>query len=93
MSLSEADISRSWLEAVQQPSIATGLEAVYKLVARETAERKPLCQASGRCCNFTKWGHYLYVTGIEAAYTLVKFREKPDAFGVRPPQPLPEGGA
>ena len=93
MSLSEADISRSWLEAVQQPSIATGLEAVYELVARETAERKPLCQASGRCCNFKKWGHYLYVTGIEAAYTLVKYREKPEAFDVRPHQPLPVGGS
>lgn len=93
MSLSEEDISRSWLDAARQPSVAAGLKAVYELVARETAERKPLCQASGRCCNFVKWGHYLYVTGIEVAYTMVKFRENPEAFGIRPPQPFSERGA
>ncbi|MFO0857582.1 MAG: hypothetical protein U0640_09540 [Phycisphaerales bacterium] len=89
----EFAVTRSWLEAVSRADIQEGLEKVYALVARETAQRKPLCQASGRCCNFTKWGHYLYVTGIEVAYTLVKFREKPEAFDVRPPRPLPVGGA
>ncbi len=30
----------------------------------------PACWASGRCCNFAKSGHLLYVTGLEAAYTI-----------------------
>lgn len=51
------------------------MEAVYKRVADETRRRRPLCVASGRCCNFEKFGHRLYVTGLEAAYLVASLGE------------------
>jgi Fe-S-cluster containining protein len=58
----------SWLEAARDPNIRAELESVYAHVAAQTLARRPLCVASGRCCNFEKFGHRLYVTGLEAAY-------------------------
>jgi len=66
----------AWIEAARDPVIAGELEAVYEQVARAIAQRGPICRASGRCCNFERWGHRLYVTGLEAAYTLTRLGEE-----------------
>lgn len=51
---------------------ASELELVFADVAKAIESRGPACWASGRCCNFEKVGHRLYVTALEAAYTLSK---------------------
>lgn len=61
---------REWLAAAADGVVCAGLEAVYGRVNSAIAARGPMCWASGRCCNFEKTGHRLYVTGLEAAYTL-----------------------
>ena len=65
-------LPQRWLAAAGEPSIATELEAVYALVSDQIEARGPACWASGRCCNFESTGHRLYVTGLEAAYTLLR---------------------
>jgi Fe-S-cluster containining protein len=40
------------------------------MIADQIEARGPACWASGRCCSFEKAGHRLYVTGLEAAYTV-----------------------
>jgi Fe-S-cluster containining protein len=60
----------AWREAIAQPRVRAAIEAVYADLAREVDVHKPRCDASGRCCHFERWGHRLYVTGLEAAYTL-----------------------
>lgn len=42
------------------------------MVADAIAARGPACWASGRCCRFEQFGHRLYVTGLEAALTVVR---------------------
>ncbi len=72
LSLNHPDQSpvNHWLAAANNPAIRADLESVYAEVARAIAERAPACWASGRCCNFKEAGHRLYVTGLEAAYTV-----------------------
>jgi len=60
------------LAAARNPQIAGELELVYEHIAREAKALGPVCNASGRCCNFDAWGHRLYVTGLEAAYLLAR---------------------
>jgi len=67
-----ADLVRGWVEAVARPEVVAGLAAVYARATEEITRRAPVCWASGRCCNFRETGHLLYVTGLEAAYTLVR---------------------
>lgn len=52
--------------------VAEALDAVYAKTASEIARRGPACWASGRCCNFERTGHRLYVTGVETAYAIVR---------------------
>lgn len=68
----EIDAARAWLAAALNEFLCAELEAVYDEVRRETERVKPLCVASGRCCRFEEHGHRLYVTGLEAAYTLAR---------------------
>lgn len=63
-------LGRHWLEAVGREGVRAGLEGVYAKARAEIEARGPSCWASGRCCNFERAGHRLYVTGLEAAYTV-----------------------
>jgi Fe-S-cluster containining protein len=77
----EAALARAWLAAARDPAISGELERVYAMVAGRVALRGPVCRASGRCCNFERYGHRLYVTGLEAAYLVARL-----------PGPLSEAG-
>jgi len=65
-------IARRWIAHARREGVVARLEAIYADVAGEIEARSPACWASGRCCNFEKAGHLLYVTGLEAAYTLAR---------------------
>lgn len=69
-SADDIELARAWLEAIARPDVCAGLEEIYTDTARRITERGPACWASGRCCNFARTGHLLYVTGLEAAYTV-----------------------
>jgi Fe-S-cluster containining protein len=60
----------AWRAAARDPVVAGRLESIYADIASEVAARGPSCWASGRCCNFERTGHRLYVTGLEAAYAV-----------------------
>jgi Fe-S-cluster containining protein len=65
--------ARAWLLASRADGHASrALEAIYNDTSNEIQQRGPACWASGRCCNFTKTGHLLYVTGLEAAYCVAR---------------------
>lgn len=63
-------LAEHWMESSSDDVIAAALEAIYAAAAAAIAARAPACWASGRCCNFDKAGHKLYVTGLETAYCL-----------------------
>jgi Fe-S-cluster containining protein len=66
----DLELVKGWLAAVTRAEVRSALESVYAAAAEAIAARGPACWASGRCCNFEKTGHLLYVTGLEAAYAL-----------------------
>lgn len=74
MSQTDPDI---WRRAAGDPQISGELELLYEQIARETAEQRPVCEQSGRCCDFDAWGHRLYVTGLEAAYLVSRLETAP----------------
>ena len=66
----DVTLVRDWRNAISDPAIAAELEGVYAYIAAAVESRGPACWASGRCCNFERTGHRLYVTGLETAYAL-----------------------
>jgi Fe-S-cluster containining protein len=78
----EIALGRAWLAMAREARIAAAIDAMQaELMARIDA-RKPRCDASGRCCNFAKHGHVLFVTGLEAAMTLTRIGEVREAEGL-----------
>lgn len=67
---SPEELVNQWQLAAGDVQISGELELIYQHIAREVADFKPKCDASGRCCQFQAWGHRLYVTGLEAAYLI-----------------------
>lgn len=65
-------IIEAWLRAAGLGPAGDELERTYAEAAAAIAARGPACWASGRCCNFDQAGHRLYVTGLEAAYCVVR---------------------
>lgn len=71
----EIALGRTWLAIAREPRIASAIDAMQAELMARIAARKPRCDASGRCCNFKKHGHLLFVTGLEAAMTLTRIAE------------------
>ncbi len=68
--MSDAALVSIWRSAIRRDEVSHALETIYAELGEEISKRKPRCEASGRCCRFESWGHRLYVTGLEAAYTI-----------------------
>lgn len=61
-----------WRDAVGREAIDCAIRSLYEDLNSAVAERSPVCDASGRCCNFEAYGHRLYVTGLEIAWFLAR---------------------
>jgi len=54
-------------DAARRRDVCDAVADLYRRLAVVIDERKPRCDASGRCCRFEEFGHRLYVTTIELA--------------------------
>lgn len=63
-------LCESWLARSREAEVVRAIAEIHERIAREIESRTPVCTASGRCCRFERFGHRLYVTGLEAALTL-----------------------
>jgi hypothetical protein len=61
------DLQRAVTDAAARPQVRDAVLRIYDELQREIDARQPLCSASGRCCNFDRYGHRLYVTTMELA--------------------------
>ncbi|MFK7788398.1 MAG: hypothetical protein AB8C95_02750 [Phycisphaeraceae bacterium] len=59
-----------WHDAAKRDRIDAAIRNLYADMAAAVAERRPVCNASGRCCKFETYGHRLYVTTLEIAWFL-----------------------
>lgn len=64
------DEARSWWDRSADPDVRRAFASIYEGMARSLASVSPVCTASGRCCDFVRTGHDLFVTGLEAAVVL-----------------------
>ena len=53
------------MQSAKRPEVREAVQRVYADLQREIDARKPICNASGRCCRFDEFGHRLYVTTVE----------------------------
>jgi Fe-S-cluster containining protein len=53
--------------AAGRAEVRAAVAAVYGSLEHAIQQRRPRCDASGRCCRFEEFGHRLYVTTLELA--------------------------
>lgn len=68
--MDEQALCEHWLAHSRNTEIRRAVLEIQREIESRIADRKPVCTASGRCCNFERFGHRLYVTGLETAMTL-----------------------
>jgi Fe-S-cluster containining protein len=61
------ELKNAVVAAATQSDAAGQLRLIYTELQQEIERRKPICVASGKCCNFESYGHRLYVTTLELA--------------------------
>ena len=63
--------------AAGRPEVAAAVRRVYRSLAARVAARRPVCDASGRCCRFEEYGHRLFVTTVELAAFAASVESEP----------------
>ncbi len=53
--------------AADRADVLGAVGRLYVELAGEVERRRPVCDASGRCCRFETYGHRMYVSTIELA--------------------------
>lgn len=66
----DAQLCAAWLEHARTGEVRKALLNLHAELASRVESKDPVCTASGRCCNFERFGHRLYTTGLEVALTL-----------------------
>lgn len=70
------ELISQWWRASFKPEVNAAFDALHVLASDAAIAHRPICIASGKCCNFKEHGHYLLVTGLEVAWTLRQQSDK-----------------
>jgi hypothetical protein len=65
--ISAAKLREAVTIARDRADVRTAIDALYAHLQDVIDLRKPVCNASGRCCRFEEFGHRLFVTTMELA--------------------------
>jgi Fe-S-cluster containining protein len=75
--------------AASRSDVLDAVARVYADLQREIDVRRPICNASGRCCRFEEFGHRLYVSTLELAAFVAGLPAVPSSQPVAKPTSLP----
>ena len=81
---------RAWRAAAGRPEVDAALRELWEQLEARVRARGPVCVASGKCCQFERYGHRLYITGLEIAWLLAQL--PPDQSAAGHARLTPSGG-
>ncbi len=61
---------QSWWDAAGTPEVRQHLQRMVDEGEVAVRARRPLCLANGNCCRFDRFGHALWLSGLEVAWCL-----------------------
>lgn len=68
--MTPTDLVPTWRAACGLPDVTMMFLRLRAEVAEAAARERPLCLGGGNCCRFTRFGHRLFVSGLEATFCL-----------------------
>lgn len=73
--MSDPGLANAWRVSCRHPEVEATFLRLRTEIAEAAARERPLCLGGGNCCRFARFGHRLYVTGLEAAFCLGRIAE------------------
>ncbi len=67
-----SDQIRRWHTLATHPEVERFFIDARRRIAEVVRRERPICLSSGACCNFEKFGHRMYVSGLEAAFVVAR---------------------
>lgn len=64
------DEAERWRAFAPEPEIVRFFLEARARIDEVVRARRPICLASGACCHFERYGHRMYVSGLEAAFVV-----------------------
>ncbi len=69
----------AWRAAADDPRMGALMRQLEMQAQEQLRIHRPVCLASGKCCNFEQHGHSMWLTGLEVAWTLSQTPSAPSA--------------
>jgi len=67
-----SDQIRRWCDLATHPEVERFFVEARLRIAEVVRGQRPICLASGACCHFDRFGHRMYVSGLEAAFVVAR---------------------
>ncbi len=68
----DREVVERWRVVAEHPAVAAFFVEARRRIADIVRRERPICLSSGACCNFEKFGHRMYVSGLEAAFVVAR---------------------
>jgi hypothetical protein len=75
--VSGAEELQAWWQAAADPAVERSMAEMVQEATAAVRERRPVCLAGGNCCRFEAFGHGLWLTGLEVAWSLRRVGQAP----------------
>ena len=79
------------LNNIDNHNCITVLDRLYADIDRHLASAQPVCDNCGKCCDFDRYGHRLYVTTLEMLYFWSGLREQQSNAALKSQLTAPDG--
>ena len=67
----------AWLAAAIHPEVEEAMREMIAEAAESVGARRPLCVSRGACCDFERFGHQLWMSGLEVAWCVRRLASPP----------------
>lgn len=61
---------QAWWHGAADPAVDSAMQAMVHEAAESVRSHRPVCLSGGNCCRFETFGHGLWLTGLEVAWSL-----------------------
>lgn len=61
---------QAWWHAAVDPAVERAMTEMVQQAGEAIRTHRPVCLAGGNCCRFETFGHGLWLTGLEVAWSL-----------------------
>jgi Fe-S-cluster containining protein len=76
--VTEPETLQAWWHAAADPAVEQAMAEMVHEAGEAIRTHRPVCLSGGNCCRFETFGHGLWLTGLEVAWSLRRIGGTPE---------------